>query len=239
MVDPTGHFFLSCLIVGTIVGAVIGGGVVGYQDYKDDGQIFNGSKTFGDYILGAAIGGAAGGAAGAVVGAVGAAGGVGAVAKTVGAGVKSAASWVGAKATAAWTAIATQGKKIVEGAKQVVSKIVDGVKSIADKVTGKTTLYRSVSNAEATDIQNTGRFNLQPGMMESKQFAFNLQETRSFDDRVGQEIIARAKIPTEILTNFPAPNVDTSIFRHGTLTIDIGNMDLLNHSIIGEITLIK
>lgn len=59
-------------------------------------------------------------------------------------------------------------------------------------------MYRSVSNAEATDIQNTGRFNLQPGMMESKQFAFNLQETRSFGDRVRQEIIARAKIPTEI-----------------------------------------
>lgn len=51
-----------------------------------------------------------------------------------------------------------------------------------------------------------------------------------------QEIIARAKIPTEILTNFPAPNVDTSIFRHGTLTIDIGNMDLLNHSIWGNDT---
>ena len=73
--------------------------------------------------------------------------------------------------------------------------------------------------------------------MESKQFAFNLQETRSFGDRVRQEIIARAKIPTEILTNFPAPNVDTSIFRHGTLTIDIiGNMDLLNHSIWGNDT---
>lgn len=114
MADPTGHFFLSCLIVGTIVGAVIGAGVVGYQDYKDDDQIFNGSKTFGDYVLGAAIGGAAGGAAGAVVGAVGAAGGVGAVAKTAGAGVKTAASWVGAKATAAWTAIATQGEKLLK-----------------------------------------------------------------------------------------------------------------------------
>ena len=133
MADPTGHFFLSCLIVGTIVGAVIGGGVVGYQDYKDDGQIFNGSKTFGDYVLGAAIGGAAGGAAGAVVGAVGAAGGAGAVAKTVGAGVKR----VGAKATAAWTAIATQGKKIAEGAKQVVSKIVDGVKASQIKLQEK------------------------------------------------------------------------------------------------------
>lgn len=100
-------------------------------------------------------------------------------------------------------------------------------------------MYRSVSNAEATDIQNTGSFNLQSGMMESKQFAFNLQETRSFGDKVGQEMIARAKIPTKILTNFPAPNVDTSIFKHGTLTIDIGNMELFNHSIIGKITLIK
>ena len=136
MVDPTGHFFLTCVIVGTIVGAVIGAGVVGYQDYKDDGQIFNGSKTFGDYVLGAVIGGAAGGAAGAVVGAVGAAGGVGAAAKTVGAGVKSAASWVGAKATAAGTAIATQGKKIAEGAKQIGSKIVDGAKHFYNTVSG-------------------------------------------------------------------------------------------------------
>ena len=124
MIDPTGHFFLTCVIVGTIVGAVIGAGVVGYQDYKDDGQIFNGSKTFGDYVLGAVIGGAAGGAAGAVVGAVGAAGGVGAAAKTVGAGAKSAASWVGAKATAAGTAIATQGKKLLKVLSRLVLRLL-------------------------------------------------------------------------------------------------------------------
>jgi len=72
MVDPTGHYFLTCVIVGAIIGAVIGASVVGYQDYKDDGEVFNGSKTVGDYAKGAAVGTVIGAAAGATVGYVGA-----------------------------------------------------------------------------------------------------------------------------------------------------------------------
>ena len=147
MVDPTGHFCISAIIIGAIVGAVIGAGIVGYQDYKDDGEVFNGSKTVGDYALGVAIGGAAGAAVGAAVGAVGAAGGVGAAAKAAGAGIKSAATWVGSKATAAatWvgskataagTTIATQGKKIVEGAKHAGTKLVEGAKHVYNTVSG-------------------------------------------------------------------------------------------------------
>lgn len=66
MVDPTGHFFLSAILIGALVGAVVGAGVVGYEDYKDDGKIFNGSKSFGDYVTGAAVGAVAGAAVGTV-----------------------------------------------------------------------------------------------------------------------------------------------------------------------------
>ena len=41
-------------------------------------------------------------------------------------------------------------------------------------------MYRSVSKIEADDIKATGQFNLVPGGMESKQFGFNLEETRKF-----------------------------------------------------------
>ena len=78
MVDPTGHFCISAIIIGAIVGAVIGAGIVGYQDYKDDGKIFNGSKTVGNYLMGAAVGGVVGAAAGTAVAA--AAGGTAATA---------------------------------------------------------------------------------------------------------------------------------------------------------------
>ena len=50
--------------------------------------------------------------------------------------------------------------------------------------TTTTTVYRSVSGAEAQDIKNTGRFNLAPGGMESKQFGFNLSETRQFGNKI-------------------------------------------------------
>ena len=41
---------------------------------------------------------------------------------------------IGAKATAAGTAIATQGKKIIEGVKNVGTKAVDGAKQIGTKI---------------------------------------------------------------------------------------------------------
>ena len=63
--DPTGHFAISALIIGAIIGAVIGFGTAAYIDYKDDGQIFNGSVKWYDY-LGATV---LGGAIGAVIGA--------------------------------------------------------------------------------------------------------------------------------------------------------------------------
>ena len=97
--DPSGHFMIStAVLIGAIVGAVIGAGVglgiTVYNDYQDDGEIFNGSIKWYDYlgatVLGGAIGAIIGGAIGYGVGYL--AGGTysnGLVAKSVTKGVKS------------------------------------------------------------------------------------------------------------------------------------------------------
>ena len=57
--DPSGS---SAIVIGLIVGASIGFRTAAYMDYRDDGQIFNGSIAWYDY-LGATLTGAAVGAA--------------------------------------------------------------------------------------------------------------------------------------------------------------------------------
>ena len=128
MVDPTGHFCISAIIIGAIVGAVIGASIVGYQDYKDDGKIFNGSKTVGNYLMGAAVGGVVGAAAGTAVAA--AAGGTAATAglSALGKAAVSAGSAgaIGAGTNAAIQA-ASKGITNVDGKEAALA----GVKSAA------------------------------------------------------------------------------------------------------------
>lgn len=59
--DPSGHSaILVGLIIGAIVGACIGFGTAAYIDYQDDGQIFNGSVAWYDYLGTTVLGGAIG-----------------------------------------------------------------------------------------------------------------------------------------------------------------------------------
>ncbi len=64
LVDPSGCFAISALVVGLIVGAVIGFGGTMLADYADDGQIFNGSISAGGYIVNTLVGAAFGGVTG-------------------------------------------------------------------------------------------------------------------------------------------------------------------------------
>ena len=75
--DPAGLFMISTAvligaIVGAIVGAGVGFGIAVYNDYKDDGEIFNGSIKWYDYlgatVLGCVIGAAVGAALGYGIG---------------------------------------------------------------------------------------------------------------------------------------------------------------------------
>ena len=68
--DPSGHSaILIGLIIGAIVGAGIGFGTAAYIDYQDDGQIFNGSVAWYDYLGATVLGGAVGAGLGAGIGA--------------------------------------------------------------------------------------------------------------------------------------------------------------------------
>ena len=71
-VDPDGNFFfsLTALIVGAIVGSSIAFGTVVYMDYKDDGQVFNGSIKWYDYLGATLLGGVIGAIAGVAVGGI-------------------------------------------------------------------------------------------------------------------------------------------------------------------------
>ena len=63
--DPTGH---SAILIGLIIGAVIGFGTAAYIDYQDDGEIFNGSVKWYDYLGATVLGGAIGAGLGAFAG---------------------------------------------------------------------------------------------------------------------------------------------------------------------------
>ena len=63
--DPSGH---SAILIGLIIGALIGFGTAAYIDYQDDGQIFNGSVAWYDYLGATVLGGAIGAGLGAFAG---------------------------------------------------------------------------------------------------------------------------------------------------------------------------
>ena len=113
--------------------------------------------------------------------------------------------------------------------------VLGGAGAYVSTRTPTTKVYRSVSNAEAKDIKATGQFNLAPGGMESKQFGFDLTETRKFGNMVGQNTIVSAKIPTNMLNQFYTGGVDTSIFRSGTLTVYGDQLAAFNQAVGGTI----
>ena len=98
-----------------------------------------------------------------------------------------------------------------------------------------TTVYRSVSEAEAQSIRETGQFTCDPRGMESKQFGFNFAETKQFGNMVGQHTIVSARVPNSMINQLYTGGVDTSIFRHGTLTVYLDQLPAFNQSIIGSI----
>jgi len=69
--DPSGHAIITAIILGALIGAGIGFGVTVYNDYDDDGEVFNGSIETSDYIANTLLGGAIGAGAGAIAPTIG------------------------------------------------------------------------------------------------------------------------------------------------------------------------
>ena len=117
--------------------------------------------------------------------------------------------------------------------------VAGGISAYMMTRTPKTTVYRSVSSAEAQDIKTTGRFNLAPGGMECKQFGFSLSETKQFGYTMNQTTVVRAKLPTNMVNQFYTGGVDTNIFRHGTLTVYQEQMQSFNDAVSGTIRIFQ
>ena len=67
--DPSGNSAIVIgLIIGAIIGASIGFGTAAYIDYQDDGQVFNGSVAWYDYLGATVVGGVLGAGIGAGIG---------------------------------------------------------------------------------------------------------------------------------------------------------------------------
>lgn len=115
------------------------------------------------------------------------------------------------------------------------SAIFSGIATYVATRTPTTTVYRSVSEAEAQDIKTTGQFNIAPGGMESKQFGFDLAETRQFGSMMGQNAVVSANVPNSMLSQLYTGGVDTSIFRSGTLTVYGDQLDAFNQAVSGTI----
>ena len=133
----------------------------------------------------------------------------------------------------------SRGMRVASEVVETVDDVHDTLNAVDNSSDALTTLYRSVSNAEADDILATGRFNLPPGGMESKQFGFDLNETRQFGKWAGQDQIVSASIPTNMLNQFYTGGVDTSIFRAGTLTVYGDQLDVFNQAVRGTIKFIS
>ena len=129
-VDPNGNYFLTCVLVGLAIGAVVAFGVTSYADYKDDGEVFNGSVTAGEYIGNTVIGGGIGALAGAAVGAMPAiSSAVGAAASASGVGFATAGGG------AAVAAVSVEQVLVGAGAIALISNVLFSSKK--SKISGK------------------------------------------------------------------------------------------------------
>ncbi len=67
-VDPTGNSIAIAIVLGALIGAGISFGMTVYEDYSDDGEIFNGSIGMGEYIKSTATGAMLGAGVGGIIG---------------------------------------------------------------------------------------------------------------------------------------------------------------------------
>ena len=105
-------------------------------------------------------------------------------------------------------------------------------------VSNDVTIYRSVSAMEAQSIQSTRKFSIIDDGMDCKQFGFDLAETQKFGNKVHQNIIVSARVPKNSLKRFYTVGVDTTIFRHGTLTVCGDELTYFNALVSGTIKFI-
>ena len=59
-IDPSGNSIIGSIIVGALIGALVGFVATAYEDYVDDGDVYNGSVDTGSYVANTVAGGTIG-----------------------------------------------------------------------------------------------------------------------------------------------------------------------------------
>lgn len=121
-VDPSGNIAVSTAVIGLIVGVVAGLGIALYADYSDDGQVFNGSVKWYEYLFAGIIGGLLGAAIGYIAPAVG-----GFLNSTFSISIPSLGSIIssgGTQAIASGVTISITGTQIAQGVVTVIGATI-------------------------------------------------------------------------------------------------------------------
>jgi len=100
-----------------------------------------------------------------------------------------------------------------------------------------TPIYRAVGAFEKTDLETLRYLRPAPGAYEGKQFGFDPKETfaflRAMNANNGYDYVAIFKIylPVWVVKELKAKdhvNVDTNIFKSGTLTVGLEDLSFMN-----------
>ena len=134
------------------------------------------------------------------------------------------------------TKLAATGTSLGIAASKAIDKVSSGYEKVRSTLTGTTNVYRSVSAAELTDISSTGKFNLVPGGLEAKQFAFSYAETLKFGSQriINQTSVVRASVPNSMVDCLKSPRVDAGIFTN-IITVDYSMLGMFNEAVSGTI----
>nr|WP_236671932.1 pre-toxin TG domain-containing protein [Enterococcus sp. BWB1-3] len=178
-----------------------------------------------------------------VFGTIGAASGLGSVAKqAVGTGlVDDVVKLVTPSASVADDVVkaAVDSGKTTTGTKPPLKMDLQFFADKGDDVVAESTkaIYRGVGADEYYDIMETGQFRPNPNgqSLEAKQFGNNYDEVLDFSDKtMNKDIsaIVEVKIPQSTYDNLNPIQLDPGIFKSGTVTVEPGMLDDFNKSII-------
>ena len=210
--DDDGHAFM---FITAAIGAIIGGVIGGIKAAKKKKNVFKG------VLFGAAIGGLIGLGAGALIGA------------TLAGSFTASTAGVISGASAMMVTVSNGGLS------SAISSIGSNMSNALKGGGELTTLYRSISSAEAISIESKGSFSLAEGGMEIKQFTFSYKGAVEFGSNYRQNIVASASVPTKNIIDYTSKTIDSHIFRSGVVSVPREFLDDFNGTISGIIRIFK
>lgn len=96
-----------------------------------------------------------------------------------------------------------------------------------------TTLYRAVGPEEFYNVMETGKFSVIPQGLQAKQFGLSLEQTINFAEKYPDlAAVIEVKVPKSVADKLgDLTHVDRFIFKDGTLTIHVEDLEEFNKAI--------